>query len=235
MWQWFLSKVDRAHAKRRSSSNKDIICDSVPNRTFSTIVDLGGSDGKLILRVASKVSGKELFVLDHNPNYLAKCPKNIKAIKIDLNETFPLKTNQFDLVISSQVIEHLQDPDGFVKEIHRILKPNGWLILTTPNLASIHARLLLLFGSTPSCLHPSQLRMGVYSKKKYTPYLIDQYGHKSVFTVKGLKKLFTHYNFNVTTSRSYNLFLMPEIVSKIICAIFHFGNSQIIIAKKNRR
>ena len=41
--------------------------------------------------------------------------------------------NQFDYAVSFQVIEHIEDDVTFLKEIYRVLKPNGKLILTTPN------------------------------------------------------------------------------------------------------
>ncbi|NDQ56858.1 MAG: class I SAM-dependent methyltransferase [Acidipila sp.] len=39
----------------------------------------------------------------------------------------------FDLVISFEVFEHMEDPDGFLRECVRVLKPGGRLILSTPN------------------------------------------------------------------------------------------------------
>ena len=39
----------------------------------------------------------------------------------------------FDQVISFQVIEHIQDDEGLLREIHRVLKPGGFALLTTPN------------------------------------------------------------------------------------------------------
>lgn len=41
--------------------------------------------------------------------------------------------NQFDFAVSFQVIEHIEDDVTFLKEIYRVLKPGGKLILTTPN------------------------------------------------------------------------------------------------------
>lgn len=41
--------------------------------------------------------------------------------------------NYFDFVVSFQVIEHIQNDEFFLREIYRVLKPNGKLILTTPN------------------------------------------------------------------------------------------------------
>jgi 2-polyprenyl-3-methyl-5-hydroxy-6-metoxy-1,4-benzoquinol methylase len=47
----------------------------------------------------------------------------------------------FDLVLASHVIEHLNDPASFAAEVHRILKPGGRFIVTTPNSAGFQARL----------------------------------------------------------------------------------------------
>lgn len=45
-----------------------------------------------------------------------------------------LKDNSFDSIVSFQVIEHVKDDAGFLKEIHRVLKPGGVAVLTTPNI-----------------------------------------------------------------------------------------------------
>ncbi len=41
--------------------------------------------------------------------------------------------NSFDCVVSFQVIEHIQDDVAYLKEIHRVLKPGGFALITTPN------------------------------------------------------------------------------------------------------
>lgn len=47
---------------------------------------------------------------------------------------FPFEDNSFDTIITFQVIEHVKDDEGFVKEIHRVLKPGGRALITTPNI-----------------------------------------------------------------------------------------------------
>lgn len=44
-----------------------------------------------------------------------------------------LEDNRYDLVVSFQVIEHIKDDTLFLKEIHRVLKPGGTALITTPN------------------------------------------------------------------------------------------------------
>jgi len=45
----------------------------------------------------------------------------------------PFDDNTFDYVVSSEVIEHTPDPAQAIKEIYRVLKPNGTVVLSTPN------------------------------------------------------------------------------------------------------
>jgi SAM-dependent methyltransferase len=53
-------------------------------------------------------------------------------------EDFPFADGQFDLVLFCEIIEHLQnDPVGVIRQIKRVLKPGGRLILTTPNVSRL--------------------------------------------------------------------------------------------------
>ncbi len=48
-------------------------------------------------------------------------------------EDLPFKSNSFDLATSNMVFEHLKNPGIVLKEVHRILKPHGKLLIHTPN------------------------------------------------------------------------------------------------------
>ena len=51
------------------------------------------------------------------------------------------ESTQFDLIYSKDVLEHLLNPVGEIKTLMTKLKPDGWLVLMTPNAASIRSRL----------------------------------------------------------------------------------------------
>ena len=50
----------------------------------------------------------------------------------------PFKDNVFDTIVSMEVLEHLEKPQSFVNEIHRVLKSNGAFFLTTRFIHEIH-------------------------------------------------------------------------------------------------
>jgi SAM-dependent methyltransferase len=52
--------------------------------------------------------------------------------------SLPFRDATFDLIVSFQVIEHLEDPSGYLDAIARLLEPEGLAILTTPNLRTSH-------------------------------------------------------------------------------------------------
>lgn len=77
------------------------------------------------------------LALDKFPTHF---PEHIRALsqlefrQINLPLLQGIADNSFDYAVSFQVIEHIEDDLTFLKEIYRVLKPSGKLILTTPNL-----------------------------------------------------------------------------------------------------
>lgn len=65
--------------------------------------------------------------------HIATLP-NVTFKRIDVPPLTGLDDNTFDFVITFQVIEHIENDLRFVQEIHRVLKPGGKLIVTTPNI-----------------------------------------------------------------------------------------------------
>ena len=69
--------------------------------------------------------------------------------KLDLNQPWDLESESFDCVVSIEAVEHLENPWHLVREANRVLKTQGTLILTTPNILSIRSRLSYLLRGYP--------------------------------------------------------------------------------------
>lgn len=81
---------------------------------------------------------------DIDPRFFKVDP--IRCIHLDLNRRFPLDDGQFDFVSCIEGVEHLQDQFQFVRECHRVLRPGGRLVLSTPNILNLSSRLKYFFS-----------------------------------------------------------------------------------------
>jgi 2-polyprenyl-3-methyl-5-hydroxy-6-metoxy-1,4-benzoquinol methylase len=57
----------------------------------------------------------------------------------------PAEDGAYDVVISVETIEHLENPRAFVRELARLTKPGGWVMITTPNQLSLLSKATLVF------------------------------------------------------------------------------------------
>jgi SAM-dependent methyltransferase len=72
-------------------------------------------------------------------------------VQVDFNEqdfASTLDPGTFGLVTSVEVIEHVESPIGFLRNVRRLLKPGGVAVLTTPNVDSTPARVKFLLRGT---------------------------------------------------------------------------------------
>ncbi len=67
---------------------------------------------------------------------------------IDLMNPLPYPSESFDLVVLSEVIEHLESFMPIVREIGRVLRPEGHFVMSTPNMARLHSRLHFFLTGT---------------------------------------------------------------------------------------
>ena len=73
-------------------------------------------------------------------------PASILWLQSDLNYPIPVPDNSYNFVVSTEVIEHLENPRATFREFYRLLRPGGILIVTTPNQESVRSFAALLMG-----------------------------------------------------------------------------------------
>jgi len=106
------------------------------------VLDLGCGDGDYAIIL--KKLGFEVIACDVDEQRF-KYKTEIEFKKCDLMQRLTFGDNSFDYVLLLEVIEHLNNPYSFMQELKRILKDNGTLILSTPNILSLKSRMRFLF------------------------------------------------------------------------------------------
>ena len=189
--------------------------------------------------------GKALELLGHTVYGISSYHEPINNRKISVlnieNEKFPYKSNFFDLVLCNEVIEHLpQSPVIPLKEIYRVTKKNGYLMVTTPNIARSINRVNLLFGK--SIMYP----ISVYFEDDGKGNKI-YHRHNREYTLSELEKMFVDTSWKVEKANyfiSYTPFrkritadpvwlFLGKLINYILMIIFPFlKDTLIVIGKK---
>lgn len=93
------------------------------------VLDIGCGDGALL----SLIKNAALYGIDLDQASLDYAAAKVKAKFIQGSaEKLPFESNFFDVVLATEIIEHLDQPEKLIQEAKRVLKPSGCLILTTP-------------------------------------------------------------------------------------------------------
>ena len=128
--------------------NRKTVLDLIEVNETAKIMDLGCSDGEFALRIAEKARTLTSSAVEFlkEAAQLAREPRNQSLPGGSERNPAPGKPRASMSFMPIRCIEHLSETDRFIKEIYRILKPGGYAVISTPNLASLHNILSLSFG-----------------------------------------------------------------------------------------
>jgi SAM-dependent methyltransferase len=117
----------------------------------ASIVDIGCGDGAATAAAARVNPGHRIVGLDWSADALRHArSRGLTLVRAEVEPTgLPIASGCADVVVMSELIEHLLDPDSALEEARRVLKPGGTLLLSTPNLAAWYNRGLLALGVQP--------------------------------------------------------------------------------------
>lgn len=123
----------RAYADTHSVA-LDLIGGAPPCR----VVDLGAGRGDLSERLVA--AGHDVIAVERYVEQFRA--KRVPLVDADLNGRWPFESSSFDLAMAVEILEHLENPRGFFRELSRVLKPRGVAVVSTPNITSALSRAL---------------------------------------------------------------------------------------------
>jgi SAM-dependent methyltransferase len=111
------------------------------------ILDIGCGAGPG-LRYLTRYTPK-VFGVDHVAYPLTEAQKLTNAaglVQADVSYSLPFADQSFDIVLLSELIEHLRNSRPLIFECYRVLRPGGTVVITTPNLRDIRRKIAPLLG-----------------------------------------------------------------------------------------
>lgn len=159
MTEWSQSKWYQVAADfYKDDQNK--ILDLLKEKPKGKLLDIGCNDGDFAIKAQKKAKTHAYGIEIDKELAKEASSKGINVTISDANEKLPYVDGYFDIIISNQVIEHLQNIDNFFKEINRVLKDEGYAIISTVNISSLHNILMIIFGMQPFSFHVSEIQVG---------------------------------------------------------------------------
>ncbi len=177
-----------------------------------TVLDLGAGYCDFI----NNVKAKNKIAVDYSPDFKNYAEKNVKAIESPVTDLSPVSSDSVDVAFASNLFEHLTDDEltETIKEIKRVLKKDGKLILMQPNFR--------------------------LSAKTY----FDDPTHKKIFSDKSLKAFLISHDFKIELEKPrflpFSLNSRPKAIPLhpiLVRAYIHspvkpFAGQMLFVAKK---
>jgi methionine biosynthesis protein MetW len=197
--------------------NRRVILSLAEPRPGGRLLDLGCGDGSLTVRVAQAAQAAEVHGVEFVEHIAAAArARGVEVAAADLGRRLPYDDASFDVVHSNQVIEHLPHTDAFMREIRRLLKPEGYAIVSTNNLASWHNVASLVVGWQPAPCHVSdEIVLGNpvnFAEGDASP--TPGQTHLRVFTGRALAALAAHHGLRADRLLGAGYYPLPAAVAR---------------------
>ncbi|MEE9323353.1 MAG: class I SAM-dependent methyltransferase [Candidatus Aenigmarchaeota archaeon] len=186
----FNKRADRYYKIQKKKIS--IVLNLLEKHENGKVLDVGCGDG-LISSLIATATGAKVYGVDISSEAVSKARKRgiiAKVMNVD-KQGFPFEKESFDAVFCGDLLEHLYDTEKLLENVRQILKPNGYLIISVPNIASWYNRGFLLIGFMPTWIESSL--------KTYTgnPVIKEGVGHIHAFTKRSLTELLRLKGFSI--------------------------------------
>jgi ubiquinone/menaquinone biosynthesis C-methylase UbiE len=206
-----------------------MIIDCVLAKKHDRILDVGSGSGHLINGLSAQSAG--CVALDIEAERLSHtCKKNlgITCVLANVELGLPFKNDSYDCVIASELLEHLNQPKRFYKEVARILKKEGILVLTTPNCDNLSYKIIRRLPRSWAIslaeksgadikLHPQLSYNGALDSNNPHLHKVEGYSLKELITMgeeQGLKAVFCRTFGLAIPDSAYSH--MPKTMTRVI-------------------
>tara|TARA_R110000782_G_scaffold137977_17_gene230489 strand:+ start:4483 stop:5187 length:705 start_codon:yes stop_codon:yes gene_type:complete len=129
-------------------------------------LDIGPGTGRFVQFLKSE-SARLICAADISSEALKCCENYVDDMqKLNLeSDELKFKDDMFDIIISFEVLEHLKEPENYMKEIIRVAKKDAIVIMSLPNIISLISRARMIFGILPVAIASDKTHVSFYREK----------------------------------------------------------------------
>lgn len=171
--------------------------DQLRTDSLERFLDIGCGFGGLARLVGDYIDATEVHGVDIDPRVTVEAKqKGVIAVEQDVEEApLPYPDDYFDAMMTLGMMDYLDYFDPLIREINRVVRPGGTVMVSLPNLASWHNRLMLLMGYQPRDVEISSEILAGVPDRPYRRRGEQPAGHIHIPTVRAFRELMTHHGF----------------------------------------
>jgi SAM-dependent methyltransferase len=204
--------------------NRGAILDALLPRPGGVLVDLGCGDGSFSAEVGRRANVEQIMGVEFVDSIAESARvQGVEVLIADLGERLPIEDASVDVVHSNQVIEHLPRTDHFLQEIRRILRHDGYAVISTNNLASWHNIVSLIMGWQPFPSHVSD-SVFVGNPLNFAPGptglgSVPGQTHQRVFTGRALAELGRYHGLEPELQAAAGYYPLPPQLARVAARV----------------
>jgi SAM-dependent methyltransferase len=211
----------RAYGRADEENRRTIARLMLPARG-GVLLDVGCAAGEDAIRLRDHIGAERAVGLELADQFIEEArARGVDVRRADLSQAWPVEDASIDALHSNQVIEHLAGTDHFVREVRRVLAPEGYAVLSTNNLSSWHNIAALLLGLQPLPCHVSDEVSGAGN-----PLVLEgpgTYGegihrHLRIFTSRALSDLAAHHGLALDRAAGSGYYPLGARSSRVMAA-----------------
>jgi SAM-dependent methyltransferase len=210
----YLSRVFHASEE----ANRRAILRALPVRRGSELLDVGTHRGGFTVRVATRVGAERVAGIELIERHAAVARQRGVDVTVgDVDEGLPYASESFDVVHANQVLEHVRRTDVFMREVRRVLRPDGVACISTNNLSSWHNVVSLGLGMQPMPMHVSD---EIIVGNPLNPE--NRWGHRDagrthlrLFTARALSELAGYHGLALENLKAVGYYPLPPSVARV--------------------
>lgn len=215
-------------------------------REGGAVLDCGANNGRMfdILGKETPLHPAQYFGVEWDQQTAETGRKHgLQIICADLNKGIPYDNGKFSCVFGLSLLEHLLNGCRFLKECHRVLQPDGKLVLLTPNISTYFTAALILAGKMPSSgPHPDSdallkqqeiFKVSGDALQPDTERDTPVHRHLVVFSYRALRDYLRMLGFSDVRGYGFGLYPFPNLLQPLLERIDPYHCHQMVfVARK---